>query len=173
MLELQTLAAVLSAARGDTRASELALAEALRLAAPEGFVRPFISRGEQMRQLLATGLPRWKKNAAWQSLVAFAKRVLAAFPAQHATAGSTFVSHKTESATPQPAILPPPPPEHLSHREREVLSLLAAGLSHREIAAALTIAPDTARTHIKNIYGKLQARNRVEALSQARAYGLL
>lgn len=63
--------------------------------------------------------------------------------------------------------------ERLSIREREVLPLLAAGLSHREIAAQLTIAPDTARTHIKNIYGKLQARNRVEALAQARAHGLL
>ncbi|MGB9752271.1 LuxR C-terminal-related transcriptional regulator [Roseiflexus castenholzii] len=54
-----------------------------------------------------------------------------------------------------------------------MLSLLAAGLSHREIAERLTIAPDTARTHIKNIYGKIQVRNRVEALAQARAYGVL
>jgi LuxR family maltose regulon positive regulatory protein len=173
VLELQTLAAVLSAARGDTQASELALAEALRLAASEGFVRPFISRGERMRQLLATGLPHWKKNAAWQPLVACIERVLAAFLAQHTAAGSASVSHRTESVPLQPAVLPPTLPEHLSHREREVLPLLAAGLSHREIATALTIAPNTARTHIKNIYSKLQVRNRVEALDQARAYGLL
>jgi len=53
-----------------------------------------------------------------------------------------------------------------------MMSLLAAGLSHREIPPRSPLRA-TQRTYIKNTYGKLQARNRVEALSQARAYGLI
>jgi LuxR family maltose regulon positive regulatory protein len=165
VLELQTLSAVLHAASGDTRESEVALADALRLAATEGFMRPFVSRGEPMRRLLTAGLLRWPGDPARQPLIPFAEQVLAAFPAQLAV-GSESGSQVIGGTT-------PPLPEQLSLREREVLPLLAAGLSHREIAERLTIAPDTARTHIKNIYGKLQVRNRVEALAQARAYGLL
>jgi LuxR family maltose regulon positive regulatory protein len=165
VLELQTLSAVLHAASGDTRESEVALADALRLAATEGFMRPFVSRGEPMRRLLTAGLLRWPGDPARQPLIPFAEQVLAAFPAELAV-GSESGSQVIGGTT-------PPLPEQLSLREREVLPLLAAGLSHREIAERLTIAPDTARTHIKNIYGKLQVRNRVEALAQARAYGLL
>jgi LuxR family maltose regulon positive regulatory protein len=165
VLELQTLSAVLHAASGDTRESEVALADALRLAATEGFMRPFVSRGEPMRRLLTAGLLRWPRDPARQPLIPFAEQVLAAFPAELAV-GSESGSQVIGGTT-------PPLPEQLSLREREVLPLLAAGLSHREIAERLTIAPDTARTHIKNIYGKLQVRNRVEALAQARAYGLL
>jgi LuxR family maltose regulon positive regulatory protein len=173
VLELQTLSAVLHADRGDVRESEMALADALRLAAPEGFVRPFVSRGEPMRRLLTAGLLRWPGEPARQSLIPFVERLLEAFPARNTTAGSTPTSQGSGLAILRPAAHPLLLPEPLSLREREVLPLLAAGLSHRQIAARLTIAPDTARTHIKNIYGKLQARNRVEALAQARAYGLL
>ncbi len=63
--------------------------------------------------------------------------------------------------------------ELLSGREREILAGMARGLTYRELAGALQISPYTVRTHIKNIYGKLPARNRVEALRQARKCGLI
>ena len=58
--------------------------------------------------------------------------------------------------------------EPLSEREREVLKLLATGRSNREIAQDLYVAPGTVKAHINNIYRKLGARNRAEALVKAR-----
>jgi DNA-binding NarL/FixJ family response regulator len=64
-------------------------------------------------------------------------------------------------------------PEPLSEREIEVLRLVTAGLSNREIAAQLVVSPGTAKTHIHNICGKLGVRNRTEAAMRARELGLV
>lgn len=63
-------------------------------------------------------------------------------------------------------------PEPLSEREIEVLRLVTAGLSNREIAARLFISPGTAKTHIHHLCGKLGVRNRTEAAIRAKALGL-
>ena len=55
----------------------------------------------------------------------------------------------------------------LTDRERELLSLLARGMSNREIAAELFIAPKTASVHVSNILGKLGAASRTEAAAIA------
>ena len=60
----------------------------------------------------------------------------------------------------------------LTSREREVLRLVVAGRSNREIAAALFIAPKTASVHVSNILGKLGAASRGEAAAIAAAAGL-
>ena len=54
-----------------------------------------------------------------------------------------------------------------------MLRLLAARLSSPEIAEELTISVHTARTHIRNIYGKLNVHRRSEAVERARALNLL
>jgi len=56
----------------------------------------------------------------------------------------------------------------LTTREREVLELLASGAKNRAIAKALMISPDTARTHVQNILGKLGLHSRLEAAGFAR-----
>jgi DNA-binding CsgD family transcriptional regulator len=61
----------------------------------------------------------------------------------------------------------------ISGREFEVLELLAAGRSNKEIAAALTVSPNTVKTHIARLYEKLEARRRTEAVSRARELGML
>ena len=61
----------------------------------------------------------------------------------------------------------------LTPREEEVLRLLAEGLSTKEIARALRLSPETVRSHLESLYAKLEARNRVEALSRARSLGFL
>jgi DNA-binding CsgD family transcriptional regulator len=61
----------------------------------------------------------------------------------------------------------------ISGREFEVLELLAAGRSNKEIAAALTLSPNTVKTHIARLYEKLDARRRTEAVSRARELGML
>ena len=59
------------------------------------------------------------------------------------------------------------PKESLSLREREVLDWLAKGYRYQEIADKLFISLETVRTHIRNIYEKLHAHNRSEALKKA------
>ena len=59
----------------------------------------------------------------------------------------------------------------LSRRERETLALLAQGMDHLAIARSMVISPQTARTHIQNILGKLEVHSRVEAASLALANG--
>lgn len=67
----------------------------------------------------------------------------------------------------------PPLVEPLTEREAEVLELLASGRTNREIAADLFVTVGTIKAHTSNIYAKLQARNRTEALARARGLGLL
>jgi LuxR family maltose regulon positive regulatory protein len=63
--------------------------------------------------------------------------------------------------------------EPLSEREVEVLRLVAAGLSNREIADKLYLSPGTIKTHVHNICGKLGANNRTQAVGRARDLGLI
>jgi two-component system response regulator DesR len=61
----------------------------------------------------------------------------------------------------------------LSDREREVLDLIAAGSTNREIAERLFLSPHTVKEHTSALYRKLQARNRAEAVQRAQRVGLL
>jgi two-component system nitrate/nitrite response regulator NarL len=60
----------------------------------------------------------------------------------------------------------------LSKREREVLLAMMDGKRGSQIAADLTISADTVRTHIRNIFAKLDVHSRLEAVRAARAAGL-
>jgi DNA-binding NarL/FixJ family response regulator len=55
----------------------------------------------------------------------------------------------------------------LTSRERDVLRLVAAGKTDREIAAALSVSPHTASTHVRNILAKLGADSRTAAAAYA------
>jgi two-component system response regulator DesR len=65
------------------------------------------------------------------------------------------------------------PAPMLSEREREVLDLIAAGSTNREIAEQLYLSPHTVKEHTSAVYRKLQARNRAEAVQRAQRIGLL
>ena len=61
----------------------------------------------------------------------------------------------------------------LSEREREVLEMIAAGSTNREIAEHLYLSPHTVKEHTSALYRKLRARNRAEAVQRAQRMGLM
>ena len=61
----------------------------------------------------------------------------------------------------------------MTKREAEILKLLAAGLTNREIASKLFISPETVKKHAGNIFGKLNVASRTEAAAVARELDLL
>ncbi|MEM8859682.1 MAG: LuxR C-terminal-related transcriptional regulator [Chloroflexota bacterium] len=73
------------------------------------------------------------------------------------------------------ASLPAPPPKTitLTDRERQILRLLKTDLTTTEIADELIVSPSTIRTHVKNLYKKLNAHGREDALVKAQQHGLL
>ena len=66
-----------------------------------------------------------------------------------------------------------PGADDLTRRELEVLRLLAAGRSNKEIANTLAIGDETVKTHVTNVLGKLQAENRAQAVAFALKRGLV
>lgn len=61
----------------------------------------------------------------------------------------------------------------ITEREREVLQLLAAGRSNKEIARHLGVSPNTVKTHVARLFGKLRVARRTEAVGLARELGIV
>ena len=68
---------------------------------------------------------------------------------------------------------PDPLVEPLTEREREVLRLLLAGASNREIARRLVLSVNTVKRHVYNLCGKLGVQSRTQAITRARTLNLL
>lgn len=60
----------------------------------------------------------------------------------------------------------------ISEREREVLELLVAGRTNKEIARRLNVSPNTVKTHVAKLYSKLEVKRRTEAVLRARELGM-
>jgi DNA-binding NarL/FixJ family response regulator len=86
---------------------------------------------------------------------------------------STFdaaVSRRIVAAMTSPASVPPP--AGLTAREAEVLALIAQGLGNADIAGILFIGETTVKTHINNLFAKINVRTRPEAIRYAYRHGL-
>jgi DNA-binding NarL/FixJ family response regulator len=77
------------------------------------------------------------------------------------------------SAAPSPPFRDEEPLRPLSDREREILQLIAKGVSNSEAARLLTLSKATIRTHLEHIYRKLEVTNRVEAVTEGIRKGLI
>jgi DNA-binding NarL/FixJ family response regulator len=81
---------------------------------------------------------------------------------------SRVLAYLTRPLSAHDAVLFP----ELSDREREVLELIARGMSNGEIARRLVLSPKTVRNHASNVFTKLQVRDRAQAVLRARRAGL-
>ena len=108
-------------------------------------------------------------RAAVGGLTVFDPRVHATLLA--ATSGAAAPPGGT-SATPgpAPATRPPDPPDGLTQREVEILSLIAQGLTNGEIAERLFLSNHTIKTHINRIFAKTGSRDRVAAIAYAQRH---
>ena len=141
---------VLQALAADTQETALTLlTDALQRSQPDGFVRLYADSGRDLIPLL--------QEAARHGVHSlYVGEILAAIGNQASPKAGRLI----ESAA---GLV-----EALSPRELEVLRLMAAGLSNREIAVRLVVSPGTVKTHVHHICGKLGVSNRTQAVVKAR-----
>jgi len=154
-LKAMILQAIALHAHGEKDQAVQFMGDALALAESGGFIRIFVDEGTPMVELLS-------EVAANGIMPDYAGKLLAVFKAEE---------QKSEDISYQPTAIPLDEP--LSQREREVLRLIAQGLSNREISQRLFLALDTVKGHNRIIFGKLQVQRRTEAVARARELGLL
>lgn len=147
------LQAVARHQQGSAPQAQEALRRALELAGDEGYVRLFVDLGAPMLHLLrraAGAAPAAPGKAAIDRLLAAFAEAPAAAPLAAAPLGMP-----------------------IRERELDVLRCLAAGMSQPEVAAQLFLSPNTVKTHVRNLYGKLGVQSRSQALGRARELRLI
>jgi LuxR family maltose regulon positive regulatory protein len=167
VIEIQALRALALADRGDEAGAVSVLTDALALAHPQRYVRLFADEGPVMGALLGRVLANQRSARLNSDVPAeyVARLVGAIEPDPGRPPGLTTAKPK--------GLLVPGLIEALSVRELEVMQLLAAGKTNREIADELYVTLHTVKKHITHILGKLGAANRTEAAARAREFGLL
>ena len=161
VIEILVLRALALKERGDPSEALAALERALMLAEPEGYVRAFVDEGGPMAALLSEFLNAQRKGpreARHGILLDYVRRLLAAFESPR------------PSAEPSTELLLLAP---LTAREREVLNLIASGLSNREIAGRLFVEVSTVKSYANSIFRKLGVQSRTQAVAEARTLHLI
>jgi LuxR family maltose regulon positive regulatory protein len=152
LIQAKTVLARIMALKGNTSDAVACLMEVLQLAAPEGYISTFVGEGETMRQLLNDS-----KRKVPAGLRNYVERVLMGFGVSENQAIKREAGNSSD----------------LSEREKEILTLIAEGLSNQQIAARLVISITTVKTHVGNIFNKLGVTSRTQALARADGLGLL
>jgi LuxR family maltose regulon positive regulatory protein len=156
VIEMMLLQSLALQAGDDTTRAMNTLEQALALAEPGGFIRAFVDEGPSMARLLYEALSQGIAPD-------YVRQLLAAFPVSKPEQTPPPKSRNSEFEWIEP----------LSERELEVLQLIAEGLTNPEIATRLFLSVNTVKAHTRNIYGKLDSHNRMQAVANARAFGIL
>ncbi len=149
VIEIMILQAHAFQARRDPERALQALERALSLAQPEGYTRIFLDEGESMTRMLCQAQSRKIGSGYAADLLA-------------------QVGRDSGMLQPSMQLLIEP----LTSRELEVLKLIEAGCSNQEISEQLVISITTVKRHISNIYTKLGAKNRTQAVAIGRELNL-
>lgn len=142
--------------QGDEVLRSLTLA--IRLAAPGRLLRPFLARDQMVTHGIdATGLANW------------------AFPTEDERSFLAEICRRLPQKTlvAERILAPPSLLAPLTPRETELMTLMAAGLSNRQMADRVNLSLTTVKWHQQNLYAKLNVSNRHAALANARALSLL
>ncbi|BAY07738.1 LuxR C-terminal-related transcriptional regulator [Calothrix sp. NIES-2098] len=150
MMETLLLQALVLQAQGDREESVNYLNQALNIPHQGNYIRLFLDEGKPMAELLQQAV---SKNIHSSEV----NRLLAAFG----------------SLAPKKSTLIPALIEQLTDRELEVLNYLATGMSNQAIADQLFVSLAAVKWHARNIYGKLEVKNRTQAVTKARELRLL
>ena len=130
------------------------LADALRNGEPEGYIRTFVDEGALLMPLLRKTLSQGVTPEYTAKLI----NIIEVEKRQRQFQGEA-------GGKPQPGLL--------SNREFEILQLLEKGLSNRQIAERLIISLNTSKRHVHNIFEKLNAGTRTQAIARARELKLI
>jgi LuxR family maltose regulon positive regulatory protein len=163
VIETLVLQALAFEGQNDSAEASSALEQALVRAEPGGYIRIFLDEGEPVACLLRRIEPR-------RIAAQYVETLLDAFDAGETgdqSDGTMVVRGRTSPARDQVLVEP------LSEREIEVLRLIAAGKSNREIARELIVTLGTVKKHINNIFGKLAVHSRTQAVARARELHLV
>ncbi|WP_079911360.1 LuxR C-terminal-related transcriptional regulator [Paenibacillus sp. 32352] len=156
-LEIQVLQALVWQKTGKTEQAILTLEQALKYAEPDGYIRVFVDRGSPILQLVSTYIQMRRKGHMRESeapSLSFVRRVLSCF--DQAAETSEFADKSGQL-------------DHLlTKRELAIFRYMLEGMDNQAMADALGIGIGTLKTHINHIYGKLNVKNRVEAISRGK-----
>lgn len=155
VIELRLLQALVLMGQKKSERALDTLKWVLTAAEPEGYVTLFVLMGKPLQQLLYQALERGISPE-------YCSRLLTAYPDEAPTRREDSVQAE------QTDFLEP-----LSQREREVLALMADGLSNGKIAQRLDVSLSTVKAHSYNIYSKLGVHSRMQAAAKAQRLGLL
>lgn len=135
------------------------MSEALRLAALESYRRPFLEFGARMVPLLMVTLHSIDLNSQAQTFAREILQILDPYSKNRKAVQDDVEMLKTSAL--------------VSARELEVLQLVLAGQTNREIARNLSVSESTIKTHLEKIYEKLNVNNRTQAILRAQELKLV
>ncbi len=163
IIEILLLQAIAWQKQDQTKEALTVLERAVILCRPGGYIRPFVSLGKKMADLL-------RRLSQHGNTADYIGRILAAFDVYETVGGQDDPSQQSEQ---QPWGRNQALDKPLTGRELEVLSFMGRGLSNKEVADRLFISLETVKKHAVNIYRKLDAHNRQQAVVKAYDLGLL
>jgi LuxR family transcriptional regulator, maltose regulon positive regulatory protein len=165
LAEILLLAAIAWQAQGQEARALPALEQSLALAAPLDCLRIFLD--ERPETLAMVDAVSRRRNVS-PEVAAFARKVISSAPQPSPLPLPSGAPRAGGGAHGQPLMV-----EALTAREQEVLALLSAGCSNRDIAEKLVITLHAVKKHTGNIYGKLGVSSRTQAIVRARELSLL